>query len=267
VTEDEKVFNNILKYLRKNVPNKSALIKKEKVTYITGSKLVDALMSSQWGPTASSNDDTVIVDTRTAAVKYCKKLIDGKYLCGGKKIEMKVDKNDEEIESSESSKKKVRRFRIEWCPHVREIIDSPDEIYIWTYEVPQRYTFLIGLVLLAGVIGFTLQPLWPDSSKMGMWFLSVIMMALLGILIVLYIVRWLLWALIYTFTNGGVIFWLFPNLDDDKLGVIDSFKPFYSLKYKKKKKKQIKDEAAVIHYAEDEEDINVKEQNTTKKDN
>lgn len=42
-------------------------------------------------------------------------------------------------------------------------------------------------ILVLGVIGFTLQPLWPDSSKMGMWFLSVIMMVLLGVLIALYI--------------------------------------------------------------------------------
>uniref|UniRef100_A0A1X7VNR9 Translocation protein SEC62 n=1 Tax=Amphimedon queenslandica TaxID=400682 RepID=A0A1X7VNR9_AMPQE len=171
-------------------------------------------------------------------------LIDGGYLVGGKKIEMKLDKkgdDDEEDTSTDSkdSKKKVRRFRIEWLP-VKDIKDSSDEIYIWRYEVPQRYTWVIGLILLLGVIGFTLQPLWPDSSKLGMWFLSVIMMILLGILLALYIVRWFLYALVLTFTSGKVVFWLLPNLDDDKMGVIDSFKPFYSVKYKKKKKKQDK---------------------------
>ena len=92
---------------------------------------------------------------------------------------------------------------------------------------------------------------------MGMWFLSVIMMVLLGVLIALYIgnrnygsvsfllfsfspVRWVLYALISTFSSGKVVFWLLPNLDDEKLGVIDSFKPLYLLKFKKKKKKQDK---------------------------
>lgn len=51
------------------------------------------------------------------------------------------------------------------------------------------------------------------------------------------LVRWLLWALVYTFSSGRVVLWLLPNLDDDKLGVIDSFKPLFSLKFKKKKKK------------------------------
>ena len=34
---------------------------------------------------------------------------------------------------------------------------------------------------------------------------------------------------------GKVYFWLFPNLNED-LGVIESFKPFYSLKKRKVKK-------------------------------
>lgn len=46
-----------------------------------------------------------------------------------------------------------------------------------------------------------------------------------------------MWALLYTLSGGKVVFWLLPNLDDEKLGVIDSFKPLYSLKFKKKKKK------------------------------
>lgn len=50
------------------------------------------------------------------------------------------------------------------------------------------------------------------------------------------IVRWFLYALIVTLTCGKVVFWLLPNLDDDKLGIIDSFKPLYSIKRKKKKK-------------------------------
>lgn len=54
------------------------------------------------------------------------------------------------------------------------------------------------------------------------------------------LVRWFLYAIVLTFTSGKVIFWLLPNLDDDKMGVIDSFKPFYSVKFKKKKKKQDK---------------------------
>ena len=50
-----------------------------------------------------------------------------------------------------------------------------------------------------------------------------------------------MWGIIYTLTNTKVEFWLLPNLDNDKLGVIDSFKPFYTLKFKKKKKSKKQD--------------------------
>lgn len=44
---------------------------------------------------------------------------------------------------------------------------------------------------------------------------------------------------------GKVKFWIFPNLDNEKLGFLESFKPFYSFEYReakggkgKKKKKE-----------------------------
>lgn len=201
-------------------------------------------MSSKW---SEDGNTELCIKSREAAVTYCKRLIDKKYLVGGKKIEMKKttkegeDEEEEDEESeSEKPKKKIRRFRLDWQPH-KTLIDSPDEIYIWCYEVPGKYTFLIGIALVVVIIAFVLQPLWPDSSKMGMWYISMLLIILLGLLIVLYIVRWFLWGIIYTLTNTKVEFWLLPNLDNDKLGVIDSFKPFYSLKFKKKKKSKKQD--------------------------
>lgn len=57
--------------------------------------------------------------------------------------------------------------------------------------------------------------------------------------------RWFLFGLGLVLSLGKIKFWIFPNLDNEKLGFIDSFKPFYSFEYKdaskgskgKKKKK------------------------------
>lgn len=62
----------------------------------------------------------------------------------------------------------------------------------------------------------------------------------------LHAVRWFLWGIVLTFSYGKVNFWLLPNLDNEKLGVIDSFKPLYSIERKKgsgkkSKKKQTED--------------------------
>ena len=50
-------------------------------------------------------------------------------------------------------------------------------------------------------------------------------------------------------TLGKIKFWIFPNLDNEKLGFVESFKPFYSIEYKDatkdgKGKKKKKDKGA-----------------------
>lgn len=53
--------------------------------------------------------------------------------------------------------------------------------------------------------------------------------------IVFTVVRAVLFVVIWSVTMGKIYFWLFPNLNED-LGVIESFKPLYSLKKRKVKK-------------------------------
>ena len=51
--------------------------------------------------------------------------------------------------------------------------------------------------------------------------------------------------MLWTFTGGKVHFWLFPNLNNDSYGILESFKPLYSVKgLKRKKKGKKKDTAA-----------------------
>lgn len=42
-------------------------------------------------------------------------------------------------------------------------------------------------------------------------------------------VRWFLAGLVLVLTIGKVHFWIFPNLENEKLGFIDSFFPLYSV--------------------------------------
>lgn len=63
-----------------------------------------------------------------------------------------------------------------------------------------------------------------------------------------FVVRWFLWGLVFTVSVGKINFWLLPNLDNEKLGVIDSFKPLYSLKKKKKKTKKESEEKQMSNH-------------------
>ena len=55
-----------------------------------------------------------------------------------------------------------------------------------------------------------------------------------------------MFGLVQMFTVGKLHFWVFPNLDNEKCGFFESFKPFYSVEWKKdktkKKKTSTKDE-------------------------
>ena len=50
-----------------------------------------------------------------------------------------------------------------------------------------------------------------------------------------------MFGLVQISTIGKVHFWVFPNLDNEKCGFIESFRPLYSFEVKKSKKKSKKE--------------------------
>jgi len=81
--------------------------------------------------------------------------------------------------------------------------------------------FLLGL-MIAGVLLACMFPVWPMWAKVGVWYVSVIFLTLyFGLLIVRMLIFTAFWVV-------GFDFWIFPNLDDEYCGFLDSFKPFYS---------------------------------------
>lgn len=64
-------------------------------------------------------------------------------------------------------------------------------------------------VMLAGVM----FPLWPAKLKVGVWYLSVAALGLVGAFIVLAIVRLIFWCFTKIFMAKAI--WMFPNLFED----------------------------------------------------
>lgn len=64
-------------------------------------------------------------------------------------------------------------------------------------------------VMLAGVM----FPLWPGRLKVGVWYLSVGALGLVGAFIVLAIVRLIFWCFTKIFMAKAI--WMFPNLFED----------------------------------------------------
>lgn len=68
-------------------------------------------------------------------------------------------------------------------------------------------------------------------------------------------VRWVVYGVVLVATGGKLSFWILPNLDSEKTGFFDSFKPLHSAEWakpkKKSKKKALKSETSEIERDDD----------------
>lgn len=110
-----------------------------------------------------------------------------------------------------------------------------DGYYMWIYNGPQAKLYLGAAALVAVILAGVLFPLWPNFLKLGVWYLSVAVLCLVGVFFGVAIVRLVLYIISYPFLPRG--FWLFPNLFED-VGIIESFIPLYGFDEDKKDKKK-----------------------------
>lgn len=231
---ERKVLEVVAKHLRFNLPTKAAVLRREKVEYFTGSAAVDSLMNSKWakkeGDIATDDENTPAFYTRVDAVNFCNRLLLSEFMIRVNKVEVKSsagDTGDDEPTDESSRRRRKKRYRLE--VHAKQQFRDGDDLYIWKYNPPSTSTYVIGFIVVLGAIAWTLQPLWPASTRVGMWYIAIAAACLIGALLVLLIVRWFLFGLVIVFSLGKVHFWLFPNLNEEKYGFFDSFKPFYSI--------------------------------------
>ena len=244
---ERKQLEVVAKHLRFNVPTKAAVIKREKVEYFTGASAVDCLMKSKWAK--KDDDSTPHFQCRADAITLCNNLVELKYMVRVNKIEVKVqlepsnkssDDGDEagkagskqgkskaKGDESSGTKKKKKRFKLE--THVKQIFRDGEDLYIWKYDPPSRSTYVIGFIVVLGAVAWTLQPLWPASTRVAMWYVAIVAAGLIGVLLALLIFRWFLYGLVLVVTMGKIHFWVFPNLNEEQYGFVDSFKPIYSI--------------------------------------
>jgi len=88
-------------------------------------------------------------------------------------------------------------------------------------------------VILAGVM----FPLWPPILRLGVWYLSMIFLGLIGLLLVIAVIRLIFYIITVLVASPGI--WIFPRLFAD-VGFIDSFIPLWEWDLPKKKSKKKK---------------------------
>ncbi|CCU99338.1 unnamed protein product [Malassezia sympodialis ATCC 42132] len=109
-----------------------------------------------------------------------------------------------------------------------------DMHYVWLYEGSQLWQRLAGLGLIALLLAAVMFPLWPMFLRRGVYYLSLGVLGLFGLLMVIAVLRLIFWVISIVVVPPGI--WIFPNLFAD-VGVIESFIPLWAWDVPPPKKK------------------------------
>ncbi|KAG5899038.1 hypothetical protein JTB14_000062 [Gonioctena quinquepunctata] len=267
----------VAKWIRKNVQIKKTKFLNHNVEYFTGSRAVDALLTSTF-----ATSEEPLFKTREEICDYLHLMLTHKFFHRARKVpvdeqelrgkkgkkkekEKKSESGDEEKKEkdkgtdAESSvvegnkekeqmpekEKRKKKIRLEMHNDQR-FVDTLDA-YVWIYDPIPFHYWIIGTLLVLGAIGVCLFPLWPPSVRLGVYYLSVGAAGFLVSIILLAFIRLIIFCLIWILTMGKHHLWILPNLTED-VGFLASFWPLYTYKYKgdksssgKKGKKKKKD--------------------------
>ncbi|KAK6902565.1 translocation protein SEC62 [Kwoniella mangroviensis CBS 10435] len=109
--------------------------------------------------------------------------------------------------------------------------------YTWFYDGSPLYTILGGAAMVVIMLAGVMFPLWPIKLRIGVWYLSIGVLILVGLFIVLAIVRLIFWCITVLTMKRAI--WIYPNLFED-VGFFDSFRPGWAYDEPKKKIKKKK---------------------------
>ncbi|KAK6428782.1 Translocation protein S62 [Oleoguttula sp. CCFEE 5521] len=135
-------------------------------------------------------------------------------------LALRVSKIDPHEGHDHGKKKRVKGL---WTVKIEPQQEANDDFYyVFLYQGAQWKTKLYALGALVLILALVFFPLWPYTLRLGVWWLSMGMLGLLGAFFGMAIVRLIIF-IGSTFTHPPG-WWLFPNLFED-VGFFDSFKP------------------------------------------
>ncbi|KAF8493362.1 translocation protein [Russula emetica] len=117
---------------------------------------------------------------------------------------------------------------------------KPDEYYAWFYEGSQWTNYVGGVAMVAIILAGVMFPLWPPILRLGVWYLSLVFLGLIGLLLVISVIRLIFYVITVLVASPGI--WIFPRLFAD-VGFVDSFIPLWEWDLPKKKSKNKKKSA------------------------
>lgn len=137
----------------------------------------------------------------------------------------KADPHEGHNHAPTPAKKPQKRTKGLWHVKIEQQQEVSEDLhYVWLYEGPQWRQKLYAGGALAAIMAVVMFPLWPIKLRIGVWYLSMGMLGLIGLFFAMAIFRLLLFcATVFTVKPG---LWLYPNLFED-VGFFDSFRPVW----------------------------------------
>lgn len=137
----------------------------------------------------------------------------------------KADPHEGHDHGPSTPKKPQKRVKGLWHVKIEPQQDIDENLhYIWLYEGPQWKQKLYAAGALAAIMAVVMFPLWPIKLRLGVWYLSMGVLGLIGLFTLMSIFRLILFCITYFAVPPGL--WLYPNLFED-VGFFDSFKPLW----------------------------------------
>ncbi|KAK9765397.1 Translocation protein S62 [Basidiobolus ranarum] len=101
---------------------------------------------------------------------------------------------------------------------------TEDDHYVWLYEGSKLKAVLSAVGLVGLVLFLVMFPLWPALMRDGVWYISISIIGLLGLLMFISVIRLIFYLSTYVILKPGI--WIFPNLFED-VGFFESFVPLW----------------------------------------
>lgn len=137
----------------------------------------------------------------------------------------KIDPNADPAHAGHGHGKK-KRVKGLWTVKVEPQQEARDDYhYVWMYEGSQWKMKLYAALALVVILAVVFFPVWPLFMRIGVWYLSMGMLGLLGLFFTMAIFRLILFVITMFAVSPGL--WLYPNLFED-VGFFDSFKPVWA---------------------------------------
>ncbi|KAN0105369.1 Translocation protein Sec62 domain containing protein [Russula decolorans] len=212
-------IRNVMNFLRSSkagLKNRVGVLNGKRVDYFKGRSAVKALLS----PAYAKTKNTPKITSEEEAQKFLYNTIPFTFF-------LRVDRG--QPVGSASSPKSLQINQVQ--------LFKPEDYYAWFYEGSQWTNYVGGVAMVAIILAGVMFPLWPPILRLGVWYLSLVFLGLIGLLLVISIIRLIFYVITVLVASPGI--WIFPRLFAD-VGFVDSFIPLWEWDLPKKKSKKKK---------------------------